>query len=798
MTGVTMDCPDVLRKYDRYFVGLLGEPNSYVWSPGLNDIPLNLMPYLGNGFIATQPRSPWIFLDGFFNGNGTESHRACIPSTVQWMLTGPLKVDEQGIQDDSHPQTLWMHHGMGVFLQHITSPEWDVYMTTFVSRRRPDLLVRCIEARFSQPQSTPILFQPDSAVNLDSPDCEIIVEPHDGHLSITGHTHVVESNEFQNGVSTFYMYTDVTPQELSKGFYLSVNSPLRFFLTTVSRTSMDNAISSYEAAQLVSLQDPEHLFHEQAAAWRELWEDGYLCFHGSQGEDASSTRLSRILHTAQYSLLTCFPSVSQPGFMHQPSCEFYGLCPTGLARGNEEDDYMGHVFWDMELWMLPWINLFHPQLCRLSLDYRYAMLPLARYRAVSEGFEGARFPWESAFTGLETTPWDLAAQNQIHVVGAVSFAIGQWLTTHSPCKGNSLSTYSDTAAFPVSSSAHSPDDPVEWYRYRGRILLEDIARFWSSRVQYSSTKEAYEIVDVMPPDEYTHCCRNSAYTNTIASLSLAAPAVFARYYGDPVPEEYLDWENKAKSLWMPRDTVNKVMLEHEDYVLGTCVKQADTILLTYPLMYNQPEAWKRNMVDLYAKVTDPNGPAMTWSIFCICALELKEFDRSMDYFERSIEHVHGPFLGWTEVRDGSGAANFLTGAGGFLQSIVNGFAGVRISLIPHPRSKPTCPDSVHTVAALFLTPSVPTRFAQVVSIIRLQHLHFQQRTLTIHIDLTEQNVTLVLTQGLPLSVGRLSRDKHWVFDAFRLDKDIPLQLQFQPLCIIGTDLLDDIPTIAVD
>ncbi|KER18935.1 hypothetical protein T265_15741, partial [Opisthorchis viverrini] len=103
------------------------------------------------------------------------------------------------------------------------------------------------------------------------------------------------------------MYTDVTPQELSKGFYLSVNSPLRFFLTTVSRTSMDNAISSYEAAQLVSLQDPEHLFHEQAAAWRELWEDGYLCFHGSQGEDASSTRLSRILHTAQYSLLTCFP-----------------------------------------------------------------------------------------------------------------------------------------------------------------------------------------------------------------------------------------------------------------------------------------------------------------------------------------------------------------------------------------------------------------------------------------------------------------------------------------------------------
>lgn len=72
----------------------------------------------------------------------------------------------------------------------------------------------------------------------------------------------------------------------------------------------------------------------------------------------------------------------------------------------------------------------------------------------------------------------------------------------------------------------------------------------------------------MPPDEYTHCCRNSAYTNAIAAISLAAPAQFARRHADGPTEEYVEWEVRAKRLYMPRDEQNKLMLEHEDYQLG--------------------------------------------------------------------------------------------------------------------------------------------------------------------------------------------------------------------------------------
>ena len=52
---------------------------------------------------------------------------------------------------------------------------------------------------------------------------------------------------------------------------------------------------------------------------------------------------------------------------------------------------------------------------------------------------------------------------------------------------------------------------------------------------------------------------------------------------------------------------------------------------------------------------------------------------------RSYLYVFQPTLFWqiwTEVKNGVGAVNFITGAGGFLQSLIYGYAGIRI----HPYS----------------------------------------------------------------------------------------------------------------
>jgi len=45
---------------------------------------------------------------------------------------------------------------------------------------------------------------------------------------------------------------------------------------------------------------------------------------------------------------------------------------------------------------------------------------------------------------------------------------------------------------------------------------------------------------------------------------------------------------------------------------GQPVKQADTVMLGYPLGLTMPTEVRRNDLEAYEPVTDPNGPAMTW------------------------------------------------------------------------------------------------------------------------------------------------------------------------------------------
>lgn len=45
---------------------------------------------------------------------------------------------------------------------------------------------------------------------------------------------------------------------------------------------------------------------------------------------------------------------------------------------------------------------------------------------------------------------------------------------------------------------------------------------------------------------------------------------------------------------------------------GFPVKQADTVMLGYPLGLQMPLEVRKNDLEVYEPVTDPNGPAMTW------------------------------------------------------------------------------------------------------------------------------------------------------------------------------------------
>ena len=261
------------------------------------------------------------------------------------------------------------------------------------------------------------------------------------------------------------------------------------------------------------------------------------------------------------------------------------------------------------------------------------------------------FPWESAFTGDEVQfgggkigPW---GEYEQHISGDISFAARQYF----------YGTYD-----------------LDWLKSVGFPLIRGIASFYAARVERCG--DGFVFNQVMGPDEYAFPVNQSAYTNTVASIALAAAAEFAPLVGATVPA---DWAVKAKALQVATAPVpdraglsGEYHPEYDGYprLKGPKVKQADTVMLSYPFGVEMAAQTLANDLTWYEPHTDPGGPAMTWAIFAIGWFNTGNYSHARSRFRRGFDpNVHPPFMVWTEGING-GCTPFLTGAGGFLQSLV--------------------------------------------------------------------------------------------------------------------------------
>ena len=65
-------------------------------------------------------------------------------------------------------------------------------------------------------------------------------------------------------------------------------------------------------------------------------------------------------------------------------------------------------------------------------------------------------------------------------------------------------------------------------------------------------------------------------------------------------------------------------------------KQADTVLLQYPLDVNQSQALSARNLEYYGPRVDvAGGPAMTWSVHTIGFLRIDQPERAHSFFNRS-------------------------------------------------------------------------------------------------------------------------------------------------------------------
>ena len=126
------------------------------------------------------------------------------------------------------------------------------------------------------------------------------------------------------------------------------------------------------------------LFERSRLMWRKYWEDAGIKLVSRNGFDVLSLRF------AQYHLRTMIP-------VHDERFNIGAKALTG-------EGYKGHVFWDTELFILPYFQYNFPGIARQLLKYRHLTLDGARNNAVKYGYKGAMYPWETAFTGGDETP----------------------------------------------------------------------------------------------------------------------------------------------------------------------------------------------------------------------------------------------------------------------------------------------------------------------------------------------------------------------------------------------------------
>jgi len=181
------------------------------------------------------------------------------------------------------------------------------------------------------------------------------------------------------------------------------------------------------------------------------------------------------------------------------------------ARGLTGEGYRGHVFWDADVFVLPFLSATHAPSARAMLEYRIRRLGAARRRARAEGRRGARFPWESAATGEDVTP--RSARNPIS---------GKTVAIHT---GDLEEHIVSDVAWAASCYVDWTGDDGFWHE-GGADLVIEAARYWASRARRDQDGRAH-IDRVVGPDEYHLSVDDNAFTNVMARWALRRAATLA-------------------------------------------------------------------------------------------------------------------------------------------------------------------------------------------------------------------------------------------------------------------------------
>ncbi len=474
--------------------------------------------------------------------------------------------------------------------------------------------------------------------------------------------------------------------ELLAGHTWQVDKLVSFTTSRDAMTGEDSETGTVYGRALAQLQGQSYdtLKFAHLAAWAYLWQQSDVLI---EGDDEAQQAVRYNL----FQLLAAAPQQDERASIGAKTLSGYG--------------YAGHVFWDTEIFMLPFFSHTHPHIARNMLLYRYHTLDGARRKAAANGFTGAQYAWESAATGDEVTPtwvphfsdpkklvriW--TGDIQIHISADIAYAIMQyWRVT-------------------------GDNDFIGDY---GAEMILDTARFWASRAEPEEVNgiRRYAIRDVIGPDEYHDHVDNNSFTNFMCRWHLQTALGIRAWLHEQHPQKaaeleqrlelsesaYAHWQDVINHLiflydpethiieqfegFFEREPVEPAFIANADKSLQIIfgieganarqiLKQADVIMLLC-LFRDQFDrtVWRANW-DRYMPITDHRyGSSLGPSFHAWAACEMERPDEAYEHFMLACLADLG------DVRGNAGDGIHAASLGGVWQAIAFGFAGLRLTAV---------------------------------------------------------------------------------------------------------------------
>jgi len=437
------------------------------------------------------------------------------------------------------------------------------------------------------------------------------------------------------------------------------------------------------------------LLNETTAAWQNLvWQYGKIELDSQDSDDQFA------INFARYQL-----AISTP--RNDPRMNI-------AAKGLTGEGYKGHIFWDTEIFMLPYYIFTQPKIAKNLIKYRYLGLAGAHAKAKRNHYKGAQYPWEAAWpTDGETAPvWRAADVVTGKAMKIWSGFIEQHITSD--------------VVYGAMQYVNATGDK-KFARSEVDEIVLDAAIFWSSRLEYNASADRYEINDVIGPDEYKEHVNNNAFTNYTAQWTIQTAINLYDWLKANDLTKFRDlneklnlksfyptWLKQVNKIYLLKPNSKGVIPENDTYLslkvinldkyrdakhVGSLfddynlkqvdqmqiTKQADVLLLLY--LFEEKFASKEKLINWnYYEPKTTHDSSLSLSTHAILAADLGMSATAYNFFHRACQIDLG--LDMHSSDDGIHTASL----GGIWNVIIFGFGGIRLldkklRIEPHLPSK---------------------------------------------------------------------------------------------------------------